>query len=33
LDRIRAYIANNPLRWAGGAGHITRAASAGRGLV
>jgi putative transposase len=33
LDRIRAYIANNPAQWADDPDNITRAASAERGRV
>ena len=33
LDRIRAYIANNPAKWSGDTDNITRAAPAERGRV
>ena len=33
LDRIRAYIANNPAQWEDDPDNITRAASAERGRV
>jgi hypothetical protein len=33
LDRIRAYIANNPAQWADDPDNITRVASAERGRV